>query len=390
VSPQSVVTRAREVALGSQRRLGLWILPLFVMVALLALRSPSSTTASASRRSRRRPPERAPSSTRPSTGSPRPRRRQRTPIAELVRQVRESLAEGPPIDSPNDVGIYAVSAAHPGGEVRVGSGFVLLSDRDGTAVVTNYRVVATPDGFALGGADVHLPQGTFTARVHSFDRDRDLAVLVLSGGPLPVPEWRPADERVTRGDLVYLAGIAGPGTAAVVGGKLAAVSTEAIVTTLPVNAFVAGGPLLDVTGRGVAISSLDYARSARCAATSSTPCRSARSAAGSSAAPRRTSAPARSATRAGWGRCPSRRPPSPTRRPRRPSRPRTPTRPRPTAASSPDRALKHAVSVLRRAAPNRGFVDWGSADLRFCRLQPTSPRWSACVRPAAGPFFRSR
>jgi S1-C subfamily serine protease len=136
-------------------------------------------------------------------------------IAELVRQVRESLAEGPPIDSPNDVGIYAVSAAHPGGEVRVGSGFVLLSDRDGTAVVTNYRVVATPDGFALGGADVHLPQGTFTARVHSFDRDRDLAVLVLSGGPLPVPEWRPADERVTRGDLVYLAGIAGPGTAAV-------------------------------------------------------------------------------------------------------------------------------------------------------------------------------
>lgn len=263
MSSRTAGRKTRDAVLGSQRRLGLWILPLFVMVALLAstlvgalavlyygqrVSSLEATTATVAA-------ELEDAVERVNTTA----EEAEDAIAEQVRRVRESLAEGPPIESPNDAGIYAVSAAHRGGEVRVGSGMVLVSVRGETAVVTNYRVVATPDGFALPAADIHLPQGTFRGRVHNFDRDRDLAVLVLAGGPLPVPEWRPSDERVTVGDLVYLAGIAGPGSAAVVEGKIAAVGSEAVVTNLPLNAFVSGGPLLDVTGRVVAISSMDYA-----------------------------------------------------------------------------------------------------------------------------------
>lgn len=263
MSSRTLARRTREVVLGSPQRLGLWILPLFVMVALLAatlvgaltvlyygqrVSSLEATTATVAAELDDAV-ERVNATAAEAEAE----------IAEQVRRIRESLAEGPPIQAPNDAGIYAVSAAHLGGEVRVGSGVVLLSTRGETALVTNYRVVATPDGFALPAAEVHLPQGTFRGRVHNFDRDRDLAVLVLGGGPLPVPEWRPADERTTVGDLVYLAGIAGPGAAAVIEGKVAAVGTEAVVTNLPVNAFVSGGPLLDVAGRVVAISSLDYA-----------------------------------------------------------------------------------------------------------------------------------
>jgi S1-C subfamily serine protease len=253
----------REVALGTERRIGLWILPLFLMTGLLGATlagtlailyygqqvSRLESTTAAVRDQLDEAVEDVTATAATATEE----------IEDSVRRFQESLATGSPIESPAEAGVYAVSADHDGGEVRAGSAFTLFSDASSTFLVTTYRLVARDDGGAVTGVDVYAPEGTFTARLHNFDRDLDLAVLVLRGGPVPVLDWRPADEPVTRGDRIYLAGIAGPGTAAVLEGRVAGISDRAVVPALPVNAFVAGGPLLDSAGRVVAIASLGYA-----------------------------------------------------------------------------------------------------------------------------------
>jgi S1-C subfamily serine protease len=255
--------RVRQVVFGSERRLGIWILPLFLMTALLGatmagglavlyygqrVNTLESTTAAA--RAQLDAVSEDVSQTAESATAA---------IEEQVRQVRESLAAGLPIGAPNDVGVFAVSARHENGEVRVGSAFTIYSDSSESFLVTNYRVVATEDGWAVRGAEVFLPERTVAAVVHNFDRTLDVAVLVVRGGPLPVLPWRPGDQAITRGDALYAAGIAGPGTAAVAEGKVAGVSGAALVPSMPLNEFVGGGPLLDASGQVVGIASLDYA-----------------------------------------------------------------------------------------------------------------------------------
>lgn len=254
--------KSRDVVMGTERRIGLWVLPLFLVMGLLGA-TLAGGLAMLYYGQQVRDLER--STTRVlSQLEERGAQLEQTAeeaqkaIEDQVRQVRETIAQDPPITSPNDAGIYAVAARHAGGEVRVGSGFTIFSDAGETYLVTSYSVVATPDGFAVRTADVYLPSNTVTATVHNYDRDLDVATLRLRGGPLPVPEWRPGDQEVRRGDLVYAAGIAGPGTPTVLEGVVAGVSAQAVLPDLPLNAFLSGGPLLDAAGKVVAVASISY------------------------------------------------------------------------------------------------------------------------------------
>jgi S1-C subfamily serine protease len=253
----------RNVVLGSERRIGLWILPLFLITGLLGatlagalavlyygqkVDQLETTTAAA----RAQLDEAKAEVDRTASEA-------RDAIDAQVDEVERRLAATQPIASPNEAGVYAVSAEHPDGEVRVGSAFTIFSDKRETYFLTNYRLVATDDGFAVPAADVFLPDQRVRVQVYNFDAERDLAVLVARGGVLPVLEWRAADQPLARGDTLFLAGIAGTDTAAVVEGSLAAFSDRAVVPVLPFNGFLSGGPLLDGSGKAVAISSLDYA-----------------------------------------------------------------------------------------------------------------------------------
>lgn len=260
---RGLLRKGRDVVMGTERRIGLWVLPLFLVMGLLGATlagglamlyygqqvrdlERSTTRVLAQLEERGAEIERIADEAQDS-------------IEDQVRQVRETIAQEAPIGSPNEVGIYAVAARHPGGEVRVGSGFTIFSDAAETFLVTSYAVVATADGFAVRTADVYLPSETVTAAVHNYDRDLDVATLRLRGGPLPVPEWRPGDQEVRRGDRVYAAGIAGPGTPTVLEGVVAGVSAQAVVPDLPLNAFLSGGPLVDASGKVVGIASTSYA-----------------------------------------------------------------------------------------------------------------------------------
>ncbi len=256
--------RARDVALGSRRRIGLWILPLFLIVGLLGavlagtlavlyyqqeVRRLEDTTAVAREEV---------AAAREEVGAAAAQAR--ADIEAQVAGVSASLAASAPISAPNEAGIYAVAADHDRGEVRVGSAFTVYSDARETFLVTSYRLVATADGAAVQRARVFLPgPEPVEVAVHGYDRDLDLAVLVAAGGPLPVPPWRPAEEAVPLGDGVFAVGVAGADTPAAVEGAVAAVGPRALVADLPLNAFLAGAPVVDGAGRVVAVASLDYA-----------------------------------------------------------------------------------------------------------------------------------
>ena len=253
----------RAVVFGDERRIGLWILPLFVMVALLGatlvgglavlyyaqqVRDLEETTAGA----RARLDEAVEDVESAAKDA-------QTDIDRQLAQARDEFSRRSPIDAPPEAGIYAVSAQHSGGEVRVGSAFTVFSSSSETYLLTTYRVVATSEGGAVPTIDVFFPSDTVTMRVHSFDPEHDMAIAVAEGGPVPVLEWRPLDEPLRRGDALYAVGIAGTNTPTVMQGVVAGLSDVAIVPSVPVNAFTSGGPLVDGSGRVVAVASLDYA-----------------------------------------------------------------------------------------------------------------------------------
>lgn len=260
---RSVRSRLRSRLFGDERRIGLWILPLFVMVALMGATLVGGLAAlyygqqvaelEQTTRQARRGLDRVVSDVE-STAEDAQR-----DIRRQVNQARDEFSRQAPIEGPNAKGIYAVSAQHGPDETRVGSAFTVFSNQTETFLITTYAVVATDAGAALERVELFLPNQQVTIRVHSFDADRDLAVLVAEGGPLPVLPWRPVDEPVRRGDALYVVGIAGPATPTVVSGRVAGVSDVAVVPDLPLNAFLAGGPLVDGSGRVVAIASQAYA-----------------------------------------------------------------------------------------------------------------------------------
>lgn len=256
--------RVRDVALGSNRRIGLWILPLFLVVGLLGavlagtlavlyygqqVRRLEDTTAVARAEV---------AAARDEVGAAAAQAR--ADIEAQVEGVQTRLAAGAPITAPNEAGVYAVAADHARGEVRVGSAFTVYSDARETFLVTSYRLVATADGAALQRARVFIPGSeAVEVVVHGYDRDLDLAVLVAAGGPLPVPPWRPPEEVVPLGDGVFAVGVAGSDTAAAVEGTVAGTGPRALVADLPLNGFLSGAPVVDGAGRVVAVASLDYA-----------------------------------------------------------------------------------------------------------------------------------
>lgn len=254
---RKVADGTRRAAIGDERRVGLWLLPLFVLTAALAATlagglavlyySQQVASLRAETASARAQLDEAVATVESAVEEAT------TTIDEQVARVRAQLAQGLPVDSPNDAGVYAIAAQHEDGAVRVGSSFTVFSDENETFLITTYGLIAQSGGDTVDQVEVFVPGQTVTGTVHAFDRDLDLAAILLRGGPLPITEWRPPDEALALGDAVYLVGIGGPDTPTIAEGRVAALSARTIVPTVAFNSFTAGGPLMDNDGRVVGI-----------------------------------------------------------------------------------------------------------------------------------------
>lgn len=143
---------------------------------------------------------------------------------------------------------------------RVGSGFAVQVDDDAVYYVTSYSLLADPSvaGGITDRVEVVTRSGTTSAEVHSWDEQRDVALLRTVGGDSPVPTWRPSAQRTSSGESVVAVGVT-PGLNTVQqGGTVSYATGDVTVVDLARVDFLVGGPVVDGQGRVIGVFTPGY------------------------------------------------------------------------------------------------------------------------------------
>jgi S1-C subfamily serine protease len=145
---------------------------------------------------------------------------------------------------------------------RSGTGFVVVSDGEAVFLATSLGLLDDPRTQDRVPADVEvavrLPGGSTTATVHSWDEANDLLLLRSQIRNVEPLAWRAEGEDLAPGDRVIAIGTTPDLEAVRVGAEVAGVSPRALVTSLPALRLVAGGPVVDLDGNVVGVSSASH------------------------------------------------------------------------------------------------------------------------------------
>jgi S1-C subfamily serine protease len=143
------------------------------------------------------------------------------------------------------------------GATAVGSAFVVASDAEQSFLLTSYSAVRAATRQPGPGIELRKGDDKIAATLHTWQEERDLALLVIDRGSLPRLKW--AEGATKTGERVFaLSGIGGAG-ASITAGAVADIFDGGIQHSAAVgNAFV-GGPLLNRDGEVLAMASLAFA-----------------------------------------------------------------------------------------------------------------------------------
>jgi S1-C subfamily serine protease len=165
-------------------------------------------------------------------------------LAQILRDAQPSL--------------WSIRTFDEGGQPTVGTAFVVASDAEKSFLLTSLSVVRA--SIVRPGPEILLQQDKTqaTATLWSWQEDRDIALLILQKGNLPKLQWAKSDGTKV-GTQVFA--VSGFGTAggAVTNGFIADVSTSGVQHSAALGTPFRGGPLLDGTGKVVAVLSKSYA-----------------------------------------------------------------------------------------------------------------------------------
>lgn len=152
--------------------------------------------------------------------------------------------------------VWFVSTLDEGGAPSVGSAFVVASDGNESLLLTSYTTVRAATKQPGPPVEVRKGDQRIRATLHTWQEDRDLALLRLGRGGLPKLEFGPSDLKL--GDRVYaISGLGGAG-GAVTQGAVADVSASGIQHDAAIGPPFQGGPLVDSDGKLLAVSSRTY------------------------------------------------------------------------------------------------------------------------------------
>ncbi|MDX1621630.1 MAG: serine protease, partial [Nitriliruptorales bacterium] len=145
---------------------------------------------------------------------------------------------------------------------RRGTGFAVAQEGEVVFIATSFSLIVDPD--AAGGVSEAVEVGIrdtgfVPAAVHSWDANRDLALLRAELGEVTILDWRPADEELAVGARLVVAGVTPDLQGIQLAAELGFVDVDAIVTDLPAIGLLAGAPLVDDQGHVVAVYSTTYA-----------------------------------------------------------------------------------------------------------------------------------
>lgn len=193
-------------------------------------------------------------------------------IESEVADVRDRLRDSAPLEDPVAHGVVSVRAvvtsrpdATATGEApvtttRIGSAFAVVQDGGETFYATVFALVADPGspGGALESVEITGAAGTQTAIVHSWDEERDLALLRAPAASVDVLGWRQLDNKLEPGDRAVAVGVSPDLDPIQVAGRVGLSTVEALVTGMAASSGLRGGPVVDGNGQVVAVVSHDY------------------------------------------------------------------------------------------------------------------------------------
>ncbi len=164
-------------------------------------------------------------------------------LAQILRDAQPSL--------------WSIRTFDEAGQATVGTAFVVASDAEKSFLLTSLSVVRA--SIVRPGPEILLQQAAnqATATLWSWQEDKDIALLIVQKGNLPKLQWTKSDSTKV-GTQVFA--VSGFGTAggAVTNGFIADVSTSGVQHSAALGTAFRGGPLLDGTGKVVAILSKSY------------------------------------------------------------------------------------------------------------------------------------
>ena len=144
---------------------------------------------------------------------------------------------------------------------RTGVGFAVAVEGADVFFATSFDLVADPNARAgvVEAVEVTTLAGaTVPGVVHSWDENRGLALVRATTGELPVPKWRPRTENLNPGDRITVAGLVPDRRPVQIDGTVALADLTSVVASLAAPEFLRGAPVVDRTGRIVAVYTPGY------------------------------------------------------------------------------------------------------------------------------------
>ena len=154
--------------------------------------------------------------------------------------------------------VFRLETDDESGRAVVGSAFAVAEHDEGTALVTSYTLVVASTTTPGPGIELVKDGERIPARLWSWDRSRDLAVVVVDR-ELPVLDLADTDAQVAAvGTTVFaMSGVGGQGATAVPG-TLVDFSLDGLQHTVPTGSLFEGGPLLTAGGQVVGMATTSF------------------------------------------------------------------------------------------------------------------------------------
>jgi S1-C subfamily serine protease len=175
--------------------------------------------------------------------------------------LRKTRAEGQILESlvkKVEPSTFFVNTLDEAGQPSVGSAFAVASDGQQTLLLASYTTIKAATRQPGPGVRVRKGEAEFKATLWTWQEDKDLALIVLGRGNVPVLSFA-TQQGIRPGERIFaVSGLGGAG-GAVTQGFVADVSASGLQHDAAVGQAFQGGPLVNSDGSVLAVASRSYA-----------------------------------------------------------------------------------------------------------------------------------
>lgn len=183
-------------------------------------------------------------------------------IQKELEPLKKVRAEGEVLDDlvkKDAPAVWFVRTLDAAGQPSVGSAFVVASDSNQSLMLTSYTTVEAATHSPGPALSVRKGDQEVKATLHTWQPERDLALLLVAKGNLPKLKFASTNPPLKTGERLFAISGLGAAGAAITQGLVADVSSAGIQHDAAIGPSFQGGPLVNSDGDVLAVASRAYA-----------------------------------------------------------------------------------------------------------------------------------